>query len=71
MTYNNQIQKLKDQIQDLSTWLWGHKVLEQDIEEWLKNFEQVSDKRNKNKFIALSLLSQFMFYDLREIKQAL
>ncbi|RXJ98128.1 hypothetical protein CRV02_13965 [Arcobacter sp. CECT 8989] len=71
MTYNNQIQKIKTQIQDLSAWLWGHKVLEQDIEEWVKNFENTSANDDKNKLIALSLLSQFMFYDQREIKQAL
>lgn len=71
MTYNQQIEKLKNQIQNLSTWLWGHKVLEHDINEWIRNFENTSNDKNKEKFIALSLLSQFMFYDQREIKQAL
>lgn len=71
MTYNNQIEKLKNQIQNLSAWLWGYKVLEQDIDKWLENFENKSSNKNREKFIALSILSQFMFYDQREIRQAL
>jgi hypothetical protein len=71
MTYNKQIEKLKYQIQNLSTWLWGHRVLDKDIDDWLKNFDTTLNNQNKERFIALSILSQFMFYDQREIRQAL
>lgn len=71
MTYKKTILKLRNQIQNLSTWLWGHKILEQDINDWLKNFENKHDDKQKEEFIALSLLSQFMFFDQREVRQAL
>lgn len=64
-----EMQNLKDQIQKLSTWLWGSSVLSKDIDLWLKNFQEIEP--DKEKHIALSLLSQFMFYDLREIRQAM
>ncbi len=64
-----EMQNLKDQIQKLSTWLWGSSVLAKDIDLWLENFQAIES--DKEKYIALSLLSQFMFYDLREIRQAM
>ena len=69
INYIEEIENLKDQIQKLSTWLWGKSVLLEDINLWLENFTEVEPDREK--YIALSLLSQFMFYDLREIRQAM
>lgn len=63
------IQNLKNQIQNLSIWLWGRSILSKDIDLWLENFNEI--KPDKEKYIALSLLSQFMFYDLKEIRQAM
>jgi len=67
--YIEKIENLKDQIQKLSTWLWGKSILSEDIDLWLKNFRELEPDREK--YIALSLLSQFMFYDLREVRQAM
>ena len=69
VNYIEEIENLKDQIQKLSTWLWGKSILLEDIDIWLKNFQEKEPEREK--YVALSLLSQFMFYDLREIRQAM
>lgn len=67
--YIEEIEKSKDQIQKLSTWLWGKSILLEDIDHWLENFG--AEEPNREKYIALNLLSQFMFYDLREVRQAM
>ena len=69
INYLEEMENLKDQIQKLSTWLWGKSILLEDIDLWLENFKEVEPDREK--YIALSLLSQFMFYDLREVRQAM
>lgn len=50
---------------NLSNWLWGGRVKQPKIDRWLELFDE-KDKSN-----ALSLLSQFMFYDLKEVRQVL
>lgn len=49
----------------LSDWLWSGRIRLEHIDSWLEHFDE------KDKITALKLLSQFMFYDLKEIRQAL
>ena len=68
--YDNIIENYKSQIVKLSLWLWGNRIKEKNIDLWLENFND-SEDHLKEKRLALTLLNQFMFYDLREIRQAL
>jgi len=60
---------IKKQIQNLSTWLWGHQVLSVDVNLWLKNF--AIEDEEKEELVALTLLSEFMFFEQKEIRQML
>lgn len=66
MSMEDEIEKLKDKVKDISIWLWGNSILGKDVDNWLNNFNTIDEK-----FIALTLLSEFMFYDLREVRLAL
>ena len=68
--YDDIIEDYKSQIVKLSLWLWGNRIKEKHINLWLENFNE-SDNPSKEKQLALTLLNQFMFYDLREVRQAL
>lgn len=68
--YDDVIENYKSQIEKLSLWLWGNRIKEKHINLWLENFNE-SDNPSKEKQLALTLLNQFMFYDLREVRQAL
>lgn len=61
-TYEEKIKK----ITALSSWLWAYKVKEKNISQWLDNFEDMTDKS-----VALDLLSQFIFFDINEVRQGL
>lgn len=70
--YDDYTENLIAKIEKLSLWLWGNRIKEKNIYSWLENFNGIYSKdEKKEKQLALILLSQFMFYDLREIRQAL
>jgi len=65
----NKVELLKEQIKNLSAWLWGYTILDKDVELWLSNFN-ISENQRED-YIPLLILSQFMFYEQREVRQAL
>lgn len=70
--YDDNIENFKAQIEKLSLWLWGNRIKEKNISFWLENFNGIQSQNvQEEKKLALTLLSQFMFYDLREVRQAL
>lgn len=60
-------------IKVLNETIWEHKASEQQIKDWLKNFEMIDDSAGteQNMLGALYLLSQFSYYGNREMRALL
>lgn len=64
--YANLKQQYLYKIDILSHWIWKSNISGDDITHWLKNFN--SEDIEREQINALHLLSQFMFYELREVR---
>lgn len=59
-------------IKQLSRWIWREEVLDQNIEEWLSNFNGiVDDNKEHEQLNALFLLKQYMFFSIVEVREML
>lgn len=71
-----QVEKLREEllrkINNLSNSIWEQRIQEPHINEWLDNFEDTNeDATNKERLHALYLLSQFMYFGDRQIRELL
>lgn len=64
-------QKIKKKIRFLTENAWNRKIDWTDVTNWLDNFESSEDINQCEKIQMLHLLSQFMYFGEREIKQLL
>jgi len=60
---------LKKKLNYLCDYAWGHRIRWDDICEWLENFENNTHDYNYGKIHMLFLLSQFMYFGDRELRE--
>ena len=67
--------ELMDQVQVLNSTLWENRAQMPVIEEWLNNFNATGlagfSNINEQRLYALHLLSQFMYFGIREVRTML
>lgn len=68
--YETLSQGYQNKITNLSNWIWNGSVNLMTIENWLENYEGAHDTE-REKINALHLLSQFMHFELREVRAIL
>lgn len=64
-------QRLRSKIKVLSDWLWEQRVKGPDIDRWLDNFDSLIGLREQERLHALFLLSNFMYFGGREVRELL
>ncbi|UDM06529.1 hypothetical protein LG409_14250 [Halomonas sp. NyZ770] len=65
------VEKLETKIMKLSQTVWENKVNESNLQNWLDNFTAHTNIRKCEKTQALFLLSNFMYFGVREIRELL
>lgn len=59
-------------VKQLSRWIWKEEVLDENIEEWLSNFDGIVDNNKEHEQLnALFLLKQYMFFSIIEVREML
>lgn len=58
-------------VMKLSQNIWEHRINDKHIDDWLENFQDSDDIASCEKSHALYLLSNFMFFGVREIREML
>ncbi len=70
--YSKEYKTLELKVHHLRDWIWGKDISNEQIEEWLNNFTGAYSKdRDHERFSSLYLLSQYMFFDQKEIRAML
>ena len=64
-------EELLVKIMKLSQNIWEHRVKDENIKKWLENFDTNDELAKCESTHALFLLSQFMFFGVREIRELL
>lgn len=67
--YQRLRQLYENKIQTLSEWIWQNKPQQEDITQWLENYN--SSDQEREQLNALHQLSYFMSFELREIREML
>lgn len=60
---------LKSKLNYLCNYAWGNRIRWNDIREWLKNFEDSTPDYNHGRIHMLFLLSQFMYFGDKELRE--
>lgn len=68
--YETLLSEYQNKITNLSNWIWNGSVNLKTIDSWLDNFQNGNDQE-REKINALHLLSQFMHFELREVRAIL
>ncbi len=63
--------ELRLKVMKLSQNIWEHRIKDKHIDDWLENFRESDDIASCEKSHALYLLSNFMFFGVREIREML